>query len=175
MKDTVSKPLDESIIQNWSNFRSKAYVLEEEIIDRITHIIEVWFEAFGGSLSTWYFDDAAEGTVGDLQRYMDNSSISCIHTDAKRDLKPNCGYEMVIIDKFGKEYSWQSEVLTRWLFEDFEQEIINGKKAFDDAEAGRKEKAKQAKVKKRESDQVLASKALAKLTKEELAALKRTL
>lgn len=158
-------------IVEWQGLRKRADFLEGQILDRITYIIRFWMETFGGKLETWYFDGAAEGDVGDLRHYMSGTTIHNICTICK----PNPNAEMVIIDKDGDEYAWESEIPTRWLYEDFEQEIVNGKTLFEAREKQRKEEKALKKKNQKEADMALVELAKSKLTKEELAALKKTL
>lgn len=163
-----------SLVSNWEASRSTYKKLENTILDRIDYILNTWFSIYGAKLTCWYFDGAEESEVGDLHRYMDTDSIWNFHVDVK-------GYpdnDMVFIDKDGEEYLWQSEIPTRWLYDEhFEEEIIKGKAEFEKREEERlaKKKKKQKSAEKKAKDDLLAQQAKQKLSKEELAALRRTL
>jgi|ERR1019366_7768679 hypothetical protein len=77
------EPITKELVNKWAAAHQAAGGLEGIIEDRITYIIETWFNAFGGKLDTWYFDGANEGEVGDLSPHMDANSISCIYTQMK--------------------------------------------------------------------------------------------
>lgn len=171
-----NKPLNPDLIETWKNSRRETSKLEKQIFDRITYIIEVWFKAFGGKLNNWYFQGAGEGKVGNLSGNMSTDCISSILTFGKPNPKPNESYSMVIIDKYDEEYSWQSEIPIRWLFDPFfKDEIVSGKRLFDEKEIARKATNKAQRAKQKETDQSLIKAVKQKLTKEELAALKRSL
>lgn len=98
-----------------------------------------------------------------------------IYVECSPEPKSNDKYEMVIITKDGGEWAWDSSIPLRWLFEDCEEEIINGKTLYDAKLKKKKEEAIVKKTLKKKLDETLAVQAKAKLSKEELAALKRTL
>lgn len=168
----LNKPISKSDVEKWQLVSNEASLLEDVITNRITYILTKWFEAFGGTVNTWYFDGANEGEIGNLFEYMNNDIIWNIRVDMEIYPKSNDRSAFVIIDRFGSEYQWQNEIPTRWLFEDFEQEIFDGKTAFEEAEKHRKEKSKLAKSMSKKKQRELAEQAKAKLTKEELKALK---
>jgi hypothetical protein len=165
------KPITRGLVSEWNIASAEVGKMENQIVDRIDYIIRTWFQVFDSKLDYWYFDGAEEGQVGDLKNHMDSYNISNIWTECKKD----CSHEMVILDKNGDEYGWESAILTRWLFEDFEDEIINGKKLYLEKEIERKAKKKIASAQKKIEDTLLVEEAKKKLSKEELAALKRNL
>lgn len=165
------EPITQKLIHDWKVASSEASSMEEEIIERIDHIVRAWFKAFNNELNYWYFDGAAEGEVGDLSKYMGADTIWCIWTELKKE----CPHDMAIIDKNGDVYVWESSIPTRWLFEDFEDEIINGKKLYEQKELERKAKIKTLSTQKKIEDRLLVEEAKKKLSKKELAALKRSL
>jgi len=169
----MKEPIKQNTVKEWKRIRSEAGALEEDIEQRITYIIRFWFEAFGSKLDTWYFDEAGEGEVGDLSRHMNDDEIDSIYVEMKSH--SNQIGDEYIIDKFGHEYGWESSIPTRWLFENFEQEIIDGKKLYEEKEAARKLKQKEKSAQKKLKDKNLAEVAKSKLSKEELAALRREL
>lgn len=168
-------PITEDIVSEWEKHINLANKFEYTILDRITYVIRFWMETFGGKLDTWYFDGADEGEVGSLERHMGKDSVDSIYVICKPNPKDNDSNASVIIDKFGNEYQWESEIPIRWLFEDCEEEIRNGKILFDKHLVQKKaDKAVKNSLKKK-LDESLANQAKAKLTKEELKALKRIL
>lgn len=164
-------PITPQLVSEWEVARSKASELENQITERIDYILNVWFKTFGGSLKYWYFDGAGENEVGDLAKYMGDESIYGLFIECN----PNSKNEMVIINKDGSEWGWESEIPTRWLFEDFENEIINGKKLYEERAANRKAKKKELTLAKKQEDATLIEEAKKKLSKKELAALRRSL
>ena len=125
-------PLDKGAIRDWEAAQQTANCLKGGIIDRIDYVLKVWFNAFGGTLESWYFEDAEENSMGDM--YLDENFVYGIYINS---YKGNIDFDdMVIIDKNGKQYSWEGEVPIRWLFEEtFEKEIVEGKKRYEEKEA----------------------------------------
>lgn len=167
----MKEPLTHNTYYQWQAAAANVGRLEDDITSRITYIITKWFEIFGAKLNTWYFDGAEENEVGDLSRYMNDNNIWNIYVDSE-NFPDN---ELYIIDRFGKEYCWQSEIPTRWLFSDFEKEIIEGKKLYEEKEEARKLKRKETTIARKQKDAKLFENAKKKLSKEELAAIRRSL
>lgn len=165
------KPITKEHYDKWEDAISVAFQHEQVILNRITYILEVWFAAFGAKLENWYFDNAGEGEVGNLCDNVNPDSIVNIYSECK----PFPRKEMVILDKWGDEWGWESEIPLRWLFEDFEDEVNNGKKLFDEKELARKSKKKELSLAKKMKDEELIEKAKMKLSPEELAAIRRGL
>lgn len=168
----MKEPITHNLVNEWQALKSKASALEDDIEQRIDYIIRFWFATFDAKLDTWYFVDANEGEVGNLSYHMNDEEISSIHVEMKSG---NFKDDEYIIDKFGNEWGWESSIPTRWLFENFEQEIIGGKKLFEEKEIARKAKQKEKSAQKKLKDKALADAAKSKLSKEELAALRREL
>lgn len=170
MIKTKKPAITPELVMKWENAVKQASKLEDEITDRIDYILHFWFSTFGAKLEWWYFDGAEEGEVGDIKINMD--TIWNFYVEVK-NYPDN---DMSIIDKDGDVYSWQSEIPTRWLYDDnFEEEIVEGKAEFERREAERLAKKKQRTAEKKAQDSKLAEAAKKKLSKEELAALRRTL
>lgn len=167
----MKQPLAKDLLEKWELAMDEAGYLEHQIINRVTYIIEFWFQTFGAKVTNWYFDEAGEGMVGDLIDNLNPNSISNIYTDCK----PHPKGDMVIIDKHGDEYIWESEIPIRWLFEDFEDEVTNGKKLFEEKELTRKSKKKELSLAKKAEDEKLIAEAKKKLSPQELAAIRRAL
>ncbi len=158
------------LVMDWEQATKKASALEEEIINRIDYILHFWFAAFGAKLEYWYFDGADEGEIGPIKMNID--TIWNFYVEAKNFPDD----DMRFIDKDGDEYSWQSEIPTRWLYDDsFEEEITKGKAEYERRETERLAKKKQKAADKKLQDSKLVEDAKKKLSKEELAALRRTL
>lgn len=169
------KPITKDLVDKWDDAVCTASQLEQEIINRVNYVISVWVSAFGGKLTNWWFSSADEGEMGHLADHMSKDSIYSIHIECKPQPKPNDEYSMVIIDKDGSEYGWESEIPLRWLFEDCEDEIVKGKALYDQKLIKKKEAAALRRTLKKKLDTALAEQAKAKLTPEELQALKKVL
>lgn len=161
--------LQKDVFTYWRSLKKDVGRIEDEIVNRISYVWYTINNAFGNEVDTWYFDDAGEGEVGNLD--IDDSFVSSIQTDYK---KKSTG-DMAILLKDGSEFGFYSEFPTRWLFEDFEQELIEGKKKYEEQEVARKEAEKIKRQRQKAKTLVLADQAKLKLSKEELAALKKIL
>jgi len=161
--------LSKGAIESWEQYSTSAAALEAEIVLRIDYILTFLLDEFGCTLNNWFFDDAAEGQVGHLCDHMsfDYTSITGIEL-SDCDNFPD---DLCFIDKDGDEFYWQSEIPARWLTEDFEQEIIDGRTKLEEKEAARKLKLKERRDAKSAKSTDLFEKAKSKLTKEEFLAL----
>lgn len=134
------------------------YKIDSQIVGRIDYILNFWFKAFNNKIMSWSFSGRQEG---------ESYSYQHVRKDALSDIIVFADYNddlMQIILKDGKTYSWEAQILTRWLFEDsFEEEILNGKKLMEKKNA----KLIQSAVDK----EGLIKSAKKKLTKDELKAL----
>jgi hypothetical protein len=161
------KPLASEMIDIAKDAARIAAQEESKIIDRIHYIIETLYKTFDCELSYWCFPDAGEGEVGNLWNHLQEYGIN-VESEPKDDF-PDSG--MNIIDKFGDEWSFEGLLPKRWLFEDFETEIVIGKTKFEGVEALKKEKAAALKAAKKLRKAELLESAKKKLSKEELVAL----
>lgn len=165
---TKKPAITSKLVLQWQQSNSETAKLEDEIINRIDYILHVWFAAFNTKLEYWYFEGANEGEVGSIN--IDSDTIWGFHIKVN-----NYPDDMSIIDKNGMEYSWQSEIPVRWLYDDsFEEEIIKGKKEYEQKSQERAAKRKQKADLKKIKNEKLIEQAKSKLSKEELAALKNS-
>jgi hypothetical protein len=171
----IMKPLTKNQITQWEESLAVTSALESVIEDRIGYVIKVWVEAFGGKLTNWYFYGAGENEVGDLKDHMWTDSVHSLHIECNPNIKCNDRHDMVILTKDGGEWAWDSSIPIRWLFEDCEEEIVKGKALYEEKLKKKTEDAAIKKSLKKKLDSALAEKAKAKLTPEELRALKKVL
>lgn len=136
--------LTQEDIDNWEN----AQKFEQKILDRIDYIIKTIYQTFGRRLSYWYFYGAGEGEVGNIPAHALKpggyiSPVCNPHKDTMVHLKNER-----VVDLLGDGFP------SRWLYEDFEDELKLGKnnyiKHIEDEKARKKERAEQNKVKKEE-------------------------
>lgn len=164
--------LENKIFNDWQDSINHSARLENIITERLSYIVHTIYNIFGYQVDTWYFEDAKEGEVGDLNNNIYNGIINNIIVECKSLKKEP---EILIIDKNGSEWEKDLGIPVRWLFENFEQEVIDGKKKFEEKEAARKAKNKEQSAKQKLEDQQLINSAKSKLSKNELAALRRSL
>jgi hypothetical protein len=164
-----------AFLNDWKKAATLAGTMEESIVNRINYIVRTVYDVFKVKIDTWYFYGAGEGEVGDLMRQLDDNEINIITELARNKDGGYNSIEMVIIDKYGHEWGFEDSIPTRWLFEPFELELMNGKKNFEEKQAERKKSQKELSAQKKLEDAALATAAKAKLSKKELAALRRSL
>lgn len=150
------------------NLRSQLAKQEKLIIDRINYIVNCLDKSFPNKSyvkkANWFFVNAEEGELGDFWNNHGLEFIDIIFLNF-----PN---KMIIIDKKGIEYDFAIGSLpTRWLFEDFEEELIEGTKKYKELEKKKEEYEKQKKIIEKKENFDLLKSAKEKLTKEEFSAL----
>jgi len=155
------KKLTEEYISDYEEAKSIVGNKEAIIIDRIDYIVKTIHKTFNKKLNYWYFDGAREGEVGPVR--LDEDYIYLIIDSSSAELE--------IIDKDGDEIDLRESFFTRWLTEDFEQELIEGKELYKQAERDRDRKAKVRKEREKKGKKALIEFAKKKLSKEELNAL----
>lgn len=155
----MNKPITPELIQKWEEISNLAAFIESQITDRITYVLNLWFEAFDDELDTWYFSNAAEGDVGKMEIYEGQIVYLILESVHKEAINQS------IIDKDGKIFCLTDSIPLRWLFdENVKQEIEDGKKLFEQKQKEKLEKKQKRKIVK----QQLIESAKKKLTKEEL-------
>lgn len=159
-------------MSQWEALSNETGKMEEQIITRIDYIIRTYFKIFDGNVDYWYFEGAEENQEKNLIECIYNDFINSIFLMEKPSSKSN---SLCFIDKNGNIECWSSRIPTRWLYEDFEGEIIIGKRLYEDKMAAKKEKAKLSKAQKAIKTSELVETAKAKLTTEELKALKQAM
>jgi len=150
-------PITQELVTKCEKLRRELGSFQKGIEDRLDYIIRTVYQAFGYQIQYWWYEDAEEGELGSLWRAFSQFQIEGISVGAE------VTKEMVILLKDGSEYELTYSVPTRWLFEDFEDELLQGKKAYE-------EKLEQERVtnkKKQHAKKEKKKQALAKLTKEE--------
>ena len=163
----IVSPVTKGFLLDAEELATKAGKMEEQIVNRLEYIMQLSFQLFGQKKAYWYFHNAEEGEVGDFWRSYDKDQITMVVCD--------CNNSMLIIDKTGSDWGIADSVPTRWLFEDFEQELINGKKKYEDSLLNKKAKKEELDLQKKKEDALLIEQAKKKLSPKELAAIKRSL
>lgn len=162
------KPITLELFKEAEEAARQAGKLKEKIVDRLHYIMTSIFKTYGKSSAYWYFYGAAKGEVGDLWEHVHEHYIWVVID--------NCpGEGLLAVLKDGSEWDFQDAIPLRWLYEDFEDELAEGKKKYKELEVARKEAEKVKRQKTKQENAALAKSARAKLSKEELAALKTML
>lgn len=139
--------------------------LEQLFTDRLEYIIKFWFKAFNFTVTNIeFYGDVSWVDTDFEEEYLDQDTFVATTEIYNRYT------DLFIIDKFGGELSWETSTIpTRWLFENFEKEIIDGKKLYEEKVKSKNEKLETSKQK--EDDLLISIKN--KLTKKEWESLSR--
>ncbi len=159
-------PISIELINKAKKLKKEFSDLNEIIIDRIDYIITFIYKASSlkGKNFSWWFDGADENEVGDFWvNYNISNGEICFLTDPQ--------LSMLIIDKYGDMWECGGSIPDRWLFEDFENEIIEGEKMLEEMNAKKNSEKLQLKEQNKSERQKLIDSARKKLSKQELKAL----
>ncbi len=159
-------PIPVELINKAKKLNIEIFDIEEIIIDRMNYVIRFLYKTFSKNEKfSWWFDGAEEGEVGDFwSNYESYTGEIQFCTDV------GCS-NMEIIDKNGDLWVCEGSIPDRWLFEDFENEIIEGKRLLEERNAKKDLEKFQLKERNKSERQKLIDSAKAKLTKQELKAL----
>lgn len=139
---------------------------ENKIANRVSYIIRTIAKIFGGKIEWWDWKNGGGEVNGHFEFSMLNGKEFQLDGSKK-------GGEMDWVSTL-KEGEWEFTWLafpTRFIWEDFEDEVRNGIEKFKESERINAEKEKLRKQEKLSKKQQLLESAKSKLTKEELKAL----
>lgn len=164
------KPLQSDILEKKKYFEAQLAPINQDIIDRLDYILKKIGEVLGGAkIKNWWIDGAEEGELGDINKiiYKDRIECSCIYFDVSLN-DANKDYGIIIN---GKEWGLDESFPIRWLFENFEEELIEGRKKYISKQSEKEKlQAKKKELSKQTNDYLINS-AKSKLSKEERKAL----
>jgi hypothetical protein len=162
--------IDITDVANYNKLRAAANTIENNIADRIEYVLKKIYEVYGGSFDTWYFDGAAEGEVGDIHGAISSDYVSGFVFYGRKGPRP---MGSILHDE--TEVNLEYDFPTRWLYEEFEDELAEGKQKFLDKSIKDQKAAQINRDAKKLRDEQILDIAKKKFSKEELAALKRIL
>ena len=161
----MTEPITKDVVEKM-NAAYKAYEeYEKQITNRVDYVIKTIAKIFGTKLEWYDWSNGGGETDGHFEpRLISGNSFQLDGAMKKRG-------EMVAITKDGEwEFTWM-EIPTRFLYENFEQELEDGIKKFKEQEEARKIKEKEIRIQKEIDRQKLLEAAKQKLSKEERKAL----
>lgn len=166
-----NSPLTKEFFNNWLNIRKESERLEARIIERMSYIIHKSCQMFGNSVSTWFFEDVSEREVGNVCNAIIGTEFtpSLIFSNIKHSSM------CVILNDESEINLIQDGFPVRWLFEDFEREIAEGKEKYRQKEITRNTELNRLSEEKRIRQLELVKSAKEKLSREELEAVKKYL
>lgn len=165
--ETMTKIIKEDIAE-YQRCMREAGTYGSKIEARVEYILRTVYRAYGAVIDYWYFCGSEEGQEDDLFNHIDDKEVSCYYVETQTCYE---GEEMLIRLDDGDLVEFGYSFPTRWLYEDFEEEVLRGKAAYEQELADKKaEKARRRAAKKAEKERLKAS-AASKLTAEEKKAL----
>lgn len=167
MSDPITKikPIAVSVVDDYNKAMRHAGTFGSQIETRLDYIIRTLVQELGAGLNWWDFENY-DGNAYTLDQSLGKDRITNL------DIRINGDVVVDAIKLRGDDdYMEWFEPPTRWLWEDFEQELRDGIKAIqDEIEAEKKAKAAKRAAKKAAKEK-LKEAAAKKLTPEERKAL----
>jgi hypothetical protein len=155
--------INKELLANADKLKTELSVLEDKITDRIDYIVKYCF----GKIDTWYFEGAQEGSNGDLWENIKYKEVEGIIISSGERFPERTKRDLIIINADGGEINLYDSFPKRWLFEDFEKEVDEGKIKYEKKQLEKKNKRNE----KKDKTKSLAKSAAEKLSKDELAAI----
>jgi len=162
MKDNFK--LNRLVIEWRKDAAAKLYSIDVDISARIDYILNFIYKAFGTELSNWYFQGASENQDGCFEPHMFLDEFYVY-------MEPSLPDDGVFLDKDGGEWGLEEGIPSRWLFEDFEEELTSGIEKFKTHNADKAVIAAKRALAKAEEEKKLIESIKNKLTPSELKAL----
>jgi hypothetical protein len=134
---------------------------ESLVRERVGYIVETIMKTFKASMEGYGYDEGRDLSFREMIK--DEYMVFGIHTNDYLD----------IIDKHGQWINLVDGIPQYWLWENFEEELENGRQKYIDQEKIKKQKAKQKYIENKIKREKLLKSVKSKLTKEELKLLKR--
>lgn len=157
METNYVKPLTKKEVSNEES------TIDSNIIgNRFDYIILKIAEIFNNEIDNWYFTDAREDSWGALEDSLSGNKIYPIINFKKNKLNPM----KVFIDK--ELFDLKLEIPTKWLTNDFEEELIEARDSYEEIIRKSAEKVRKQKETIYEKQKILIKSIEQKLTKEEL-------
>lgn len=130
--------LTDAQLEGWQDATKHLQMMQQLVIDRSNYIIETIEKTFERSFKTWWFEGAGEHEVGNPKIY-----DGMVHFITEPTQQP-----ALILDNENQEWNLFESFPERWLTEDFEGELINGKGTYQKWFEQKDLKAKQKEAEK---------------------------
>jgi len=162
------KPITTEDYDKRKELLKKAGKYTSEIEKRIGYITDKIYETFNLKKEDWGFTEGVE--AGEYGSFDMSSNKDKIFISSAPGL-----YDEIIITKEGEEWCFDCSIPTRWLFEDFEKELKDGKKLYEKKREEEKKEAKDKKELKKQKEAEMLKNIAAKLSDDEKKLLKKKL
>ena len=105
--------LTNEYINSLFGLKAELELKEYNLYNRVDYILNFVYDKFGGNVVSWTFRDN--------KYYVDDISVRTIDVVSKEFIK-----DIYLIDKFNNDWRFTNSLPSRWLFEDFEDEVVIG-------------------------------------------------
>lgn len=157
--------MDKKIHDRYKELEKEKKQIEKQIEDRIDYMIKTIYLAFGYKVKGWHFDSDRE----DDFPYSDG--LAGFSVNAKEIKKGQGSEDFAFIDRNGDECDLNYDYPIQWLWEDFEQELLDGIKKYNDKKKAEKDAADAKILRNNKKKAELVKGAKAKLSDAEKKAL----
>ena len=150
----------------YNDYKINVAPFEKRLIDRTDYIVHKICEVYHFKLDWWdlYFHEFEGEASFEWEHFLrsDEQVEYCLVPYPELDMG-------AIIE--GAEWGFETGFPRRWLFEDFEKELVEGKKSYEQKQEEKKRKNKQKREAAEHRKKNLIENVKSKLTKEEIKAL----
>ena len=165
----MNEPITKDVVEKLNAAYQAYEEYEKKISDRVDYVIKTIAKIFGTKLVWYDWPNGGGETSGHFRPNMIKGESFQLDGEMKNRSEMvsiiNCG------EKEGEwEFTWM-EIPTRFLYENFEEELESGIKKFKEAEAAKKIKEKEDRERRETTKKQLLETAKQKLSKEERRAL----
>jgi hypothetical protein len=151
-------------------------IIDNKIYSRISYIADIMGSVFELTHTSWEFGyEGNDTSIWDTDNYTEERINVKIEGYVKANRLGGYPDGLPIIDKNGKRWELSDGIPTRWLYEDFEEELAQGKVMIEQQEQQRRDEVTSKKKNDEQARQKLIDQAKAKLSKEEFAAINKIL
>lgn len=137
-----------------------------KIVDRIDYVLTEIYKTFGKTIRHWYFDGAGEGEIGELPFIDYNGTFG-----DSLVIEPQLYGSYALINGCEWDFTY-GEFPTRWLFNDFEDELRVAVENYPGWKAEQKRQAKEKKEAQKKKKAAMMKAIKARLTPEQWKFLK---
>lgn len=125
----MSKPILQNILEKRKNVLKEFWTFDSILIKRITYILQQISKVCTFSFDDWYVTGAPDENFGDVGSLLYHNTIrSELIILEGMEGKWYTPHSIIIIK--GKEWNLRNKIPQRWLFENFEQELIDSRQAY---------------------------------------------
>lgn len=165
-KSKFVEPLTQDICTDIENLFSERSRISALLTGRVNYIIEEMARVFNVKISWWSFSNPSEYvSEGSFE---DSYGQDYFEFEWELDRCKDC----TILNKDGRLIDLNNEFPTRWLYEPFEDELLEGKSRLEQKKSAKKAANKAKQLLKKKEKELLLEQLKGKLSAEEMKVLK---